>query len=97
MITLPATLTQQGFCYTQVQRDGNIAIYAQQRHDSPIIRYEVIRIQVAEAHTWPNGQTTPTHECYPRSAQWGKQGWTFMTLARAQEKCDALRTHKETT
>jgi hypothetical protein len=54
-------------------------------------RYEVVKIRVRPAHTWPNGTTTPAHEAYPGAQSWGTLGWTCFTLADAQTLAQQLR------
>ena len=72
------------FTYKQIERCGDIAIYTQTHKLSGVERYEVIRIRVRPAHVWPDGVETPEKEGYPGSNAWGKDGWTFFTLAEAK-------------
>jgi hypothetical protein len=81
---LPTQIKSKGFTYTQVERHGDLAIYAQTKAHWPSPRYEVIVIQVAQERTWPDGRVTPEREVYPGSTQWGKFGWTAYTLPEAQ-------------
>lgn len=83
MQTLPVQFTQGRFIYTQIHRQTDRAIYLQVHPESGHTRYEVVKIRVAKAHTWPNGHTTPEHEAYPGPGTWGVYGWTYFTLAEA--------------
>jgi hypothetical protein len=65
MVPLPMQFDDSVFTYTQVERLGDIAIYQQTHKASQVERYEVVKIRVRPAHTWPNGTTTPEHEAYP--------------------------------
>jgi hypothetical protein len=65
MVPLPTQFDDSVFTYTQVERLGDIAIYRQTHKASQVERYEVVKIRVRPAHTWPNGTTTPEHEAYP--------------------------------
>ena len=59
MEVLPAEFDTHGFHYTQLWREGKIALYRQQRHGSHILRYEVVIIHIQRTHTWQDGVTTP--------------------------------------
>ena len=85
MEPLSATLEDPLFRYDQVEREGMLSLYRQTHKPSGNARFEVIRIRVRAAHTWPNGDTTPAHEAYPGAKAWGKDGWTFFALGEAQE------------
>ena len=76
MQPIPTTFTEGHYTFTQVARHGMLAIYRQQHRHAPVERYEVVRLKVAPAHTWPSGQTTPEHEAYPGAHAWGREGWT---------------------
>ena len=80
-----ALIFEEGkFRYTQLERHGDLAIYRQELKSSGVKRYEVVRIRTAGEHVWPNGTTSPKREVYPGRHAWGKDGWTFFTLADAQ-------------
>lgn len=90
MQILSQTFEDRTFRYAQVARQGQVAIYMQTHKTGGAIRYEVVRIQIAPAHTWPNGQTTPEHEAYPSSSAWGRLGHTFYTEQAARVHFDRL-------
>lgn len=79
------------FRYTQVARDGDVAIYTQEHKLSGVIRYEVVTIRIAKEHTWPNGDVSPEREAYPGSSAWGIRGWTFYTRAAAEAHMTQLQ------
>ena len=83
------------FCYDQVDRCRNVAIYRQRHKHSNIMRYEVVLLALQRAHTWPNGTTMPEPEAYPPASAWGKRGWTFHALPEAQGHCQALLTQQD--
>jgi hypothetical protein len=86
MQALPLKFEDTTFRYEQLERDGPIAIYRQTHKVGGGERFEVVRIRIREAHTWPNGTTTPEHEAYPGSSTWGKDGFTYYTLQAARIK-----------
>ena len=83
------------FRYTQIERQGDIAIFCQTHKESRCHRFEVVKIRVQPAHTWPNGTISPEREAYPGSTSWGAQGWTCFTLQAAQELARTLRVPPE--
>lgn len=97
MIAIATQFDDRTFRYTQVARQGDVAIYRQTHKASGIDRFEIIRIRIAEEHTWPDGRTTPEREVYPGSNSWGTLGFTTFTLAEAQAKMQSLQTEKEST
>jgi hypothetical protein len=90
MQTIDTQFTERGFQYTQLAREGMVAIYTQTHTASGTIRYETVRLHIQAEHTWPNGTTTPEKEAYPSSTSWGRRGWTFFTVAEAQPQMQAL-------
>lgn len=83
MEPIATTFEDQTFTYTQLERQGNIAIYCQQHKEGGAKRYEVVRIRVSKEHTWPNGKTTPEHEAYPGSTRWGVDGFSCFSMDEA--------------
>jgi len=79
------------FRYTQVARDGNVAIYTQEHKLSGVIRFEVATIRIEKEHTWPGGNVSPEREAYPGSSAWGIRGWTFYTCAAAEAHMTQLQ------
>ena len=79
------------FRYTQLERQGNVAIFTQTHKLGGVVRYEVVRIRVASEHTWPNGTTSPEREVYPGSNLWGQAGWSFHGLPAAKQHMQALQ------
>lgn len=50
----------------------------------PRRHFEVVIVQERQAHTWPNGVTTPAHEAMPGNEQWGTAGWSPFDLPAAK-------------
>jgi len=72
------------YVHRQIRREGMLAIYEQRHKDADVRRYEVVRLHIQRARTWPNGQTTPEQEVYPSPSAWGSAGWTCFTLLEAE-------------
>jgi hypothetical protein len=73
---LAESFKSDGFTFQLVARQGDIVLFAkiQPHHKAP--SYEVVIVQKHEAHTWPDGKTSPAREAMPNSEAWGKQAWT---------------------
>lgn len=93
MKKLEKEITKKGFKYTQVKREGNKAIYLQERleKNSTLKKYEVIQIKKHDGYEI-NGVKILPSEVYPSSTQWGTHGWTFEDLEDAEKKYKKLKT-----
>jgi hypothetical protein len=76
--------SHSSFRYAQLKRFGDVAIYSQSKKGLPDA-YEVVLIQRHEAFS-AFGKDFPAGESYPRSTQWGSEGWTYQTLEQAERK-----------
>jgi len=83
------------FRSTHVEREGDMAIFCQTHKESSCHRFEVVKIRVQPAHTWPNGTISAEREAYPGSTSWGALGWTCFTLQAAQELARTLRATRD--
>jgi hypothetical protein len=90
MQTIETEFEDRTFRYTQLARQGMIALYTQTHKPSGVTRYEVVVLRVAAEHTWPNGSVSPERETYPGATAWGRYGWTFFALGDAQSHLAAL-------
>jgi hypothetical protein len=89
MKTLPTAFRHDGFEFTQLERNGQIAIF---RKSKPAYHhYEVVIIQCEQERTFPNGLTTPAHERMPGNEEWGWHGWSCQDFDRAIAKFNSLR------
>jgi hypothetical protein len=83
MHEMPVEWTRGSWTYTQVWREGDIAIYRQKHQEGPAERFEVIRVQHLSEKILPKGYVREAGEYYPGSSQWGQDGWTCHTLDEA--------------
>jgi len=92
MQPLDTAFEEGRFRYTQLERQGDIAIYEQQHKENPtVIRYEVVRIRVVPETLWPNGRTTPEREAYPGASSWGRLGFTCFSMDEAKALAAGLQ------
>jgi hypothetical protein len=93
MREIPNSYYREGFTYTLLKRDGNVAIYEQRRtYDTPdkdFVRYETVIIR---KHTKDNDfvGTKAGDEYLPNPAAWGSYGWTYITFEQACEKMSKI-------
>lgn len=85
MTPLPLTFKSNGFEFTQVCRDGQLAIYSKRQPDwaKDALIYEVVRIKRNETYAI-HGHAIEAHESYPKSEAWGKDGFAATTLQAAK-------------
>jgi hypothetical protein len=74
--------------FTQVKREGNVAIYERSWPDGPVKSYEVFIIKVVEKGTpLPNGKKVEeTYESYPGAASFGRTAYDCKTLENAEDR-----------
>lgn len=85
---LPLELSREGFRFRQVKRVGDLAIYEQTKGGA-LYTFEVVRVTTSK----PNPRSKEGFdlvEVYPIAPYWGVLGWSFMTLAGAEAKFEAL-------
>ena len=83
------------FRYTQIERDGDMAIFSQTHKLGQVTRYEVVRIRVQPERAWPDGRITPEREAYPGSSTWGRDGFTCFSLLEAKALAQSLQTGQQ--
>lgn len=83
---LASQFTKIGFSYTQIVRNGDLAIYRQFKH---VEMFETVVISRHNGYEVAGSKIEPA-ETYPSSEQWGTKGWTYSTLEHAKEKLAAL-------
>lgn len=88
MEPLKTEFVHDGFNYQQMNRTGRYALFEQSR-GGRIVAYEVIRVQRLPEEQI-RGKLYPAREKYPRSEQWGTDGWTATSLAAARRKMDQV-------
>jgi hypothetical protein len=96
MHILPLEWSTRRWTYTQVSRDGDIAIYRLQHREGTAERFEVIVVQQLKERPLPNGQTQEAGEYYPRASQWGRAGWTCFTMEEAKALTQEQRVRYQT-
>jgi hypothetical protein len=76
-----------GLSYRQIAVEKEGAIYEQNWTwcRSPSVAYEVVRVRRRDGFQI-DGRFVEPAEVYPRSEQWGEQGWTFCDEDAAFEK-----------
>jgi hypothetical protein len=90
MKTLETTFKQKGWTHTQVQRQGNIAIFERQK-EGVKPHYEVVRIKSHNGFQIPGtDQRSEPAEYYPSENAWGVDGFTIHDLDEATAKMNTM-------
>lgn len=93
MKPLAATFRKDGFDWSLVERQGNIAIYKQTKPG--VERFNTIHIQSHNGREI-GGKLFEPAEFMPSAEQWGRLGWSYFTLEGAREKVvEELASRKE--
>jgi hypothetical protein len=82
--------TRHGIDFTVIQRTGNICLLeGTYQHTPDLHTYEVHRLRMKPAHpdSVDAGQLIL---CAPSESEWGRHGFTYMSLEDAQKKFKAL-------
>lgn len=92
MRTIPTTYNKDGFNHLLLHRDGDVAIYEQRKGE--FVRYEVVIIR---KYTRDNDfrKVEAGDEYLPCTNDWGRYGWTYITLEEAREKMSKIILEKE--
>jgi hypothetical protein len=88
MKILDKVITKKGYTYTQVYREGKLAIYKQQKHERCF--YEAIRIKSHNGYTLGGAYIAPA-ETYPSSSVWGIDGFTYHTVEEAHKRLEKMK------
>lgn len=95
--TLPLTFKKKGVHYSQLKREGDIAILSlRYTEKGPVIGFDVIKVrEYTPFRDLPeNGHTVlekiETVECLQSSEQYGSKAWSFNTLSSAEAKLQEL-------
>lgn len=86
---LPKHISRWKSKWTQIRREGDLAIYTQVFDDgksNETVYYNVVWVRRREEKDWGNGKVTPAREALPTESEWGLYGWTFTTLVTAEGK-----------
>lgn len=87
-IALEKEYIKYGYKFTQVKREGLVAIYKQEDDESgSFIGYEVFEIIEKEAgFAGPKKYPQPAKELVPNTELWGSRAFSCWTLEQAEEK-----------
>jgi len=86
MKKIEKSFKKHGFDFKQIKRVGDVAIFEQSKPTWPAgdVRYEIIKIGRHSGYYLGGSKLEPS-ETYPGGSLWGIQGWTAVTLERAEE------------
>ena len=87
---IPASFDYDGYRHELVERDGNRAIFQKFRPVGFDHSFEVVLIEYRGAEKIGLNEY-PAREVYPRNEDWGRKGWTCMTLNEARKKMKTIK------
>ena len=97
METLPTEFKGRGsqniYQFTQVHRQGNVALYKKIDIETGSDYYETIIIKSHNGITYGNGVYQAPKELYPSDISFGTTGWAYKTYDSALTKYNALLQH----
>lgn len=83
----PTTFEKYGYTFTLHSKRGSVAIYEQRKGNT--VRYEVMKLTKAKKDYEPYG-VKAGDIMLPSTNQWGRAGWTYLTLDAAEQKAYEL-------
>jgi hypothetical protein len=89
-LILPKEFTAKSFKYTQLIREGDLAIYKQEKPGEKVITFEVVKISRHSLYKL-GGVDIPAAETYPSTSTWGQNAWTLTTYEDALKKYNQLK------
>lgn len=89
MRPLSSVFTLDGFAFRQIERRGDVALFAKRNPHHHRDTFEVVIIQRHPAKMIM-GRECPERESMPPSEAWGSAGWSQTDLESARRKFDQL-------
>ena len=82
--------TRHGIDFNVTNRRGNVCLLVgTYRHSPTLHTYEVHRLRMKPAHP-DSADAGQLILCSPSESEWGRHGFTYMSLEDAQKKFEAL-------
>lgn len=94
MKILELNFIKSDWSHEQIKRSGDVAIYKRWKEEGKFPaslkpHYEVIVIKSHNGYLVGGVYVEPA-ETYPGSSSWGKLGWSYDSLKKAEEKFNSL-------
>ena len=86
---LKTAFRSKGFDYRQIERRGDVAMFAQTKPGLLHTWYEVVLVQRHDAYEKGDVKIEAA-ETMPSTSQWGRLGWTFRDAKKAKNRFDEL-------
>jgi hypothetical protein len=90
MQQLKTKFKKNGFNFSMLKRNGDVAIFEKTKPNFKQTFFEVIKIKTYPEIIFPNGIKVTAHECFPASESWGTCGWSFSDRERAFDHFNKL-------
>lgn len=86
---LTNSFTVDGFVFTLIKRQNDIALFKKRKPGHSQDHFEVVRIQHHNAVSI-RGRPYPNREAMPPNESWGTDGFSYLSLERAECGYDTL-------
>jgi len=86
MKKLPTTFRKEGFDFTQLKCEGNVALFRKTKEATGYSGFEVVVVQSHNGYRFGN-EFFPPAEFMPRNEDWGSKGFTYT----ADDEAGALK------
>lgn len=86
---LKTSFRSKGFDYRQIERKGDVAMFAQTKPGLLHTWYEVVLVQRHDEYEI-GGTKVEAAETMPSTSQWGRLGWTYRDEKSAKVRFDEL-------
>jgi hypothetical protein len=89
VIPLATEFKKEGYNFRQIERGGDVAVFAKSKSPVGAVSFEVVRIRrVPEMEMF--GRVIAAHEALPSAEHWGLYGFTYADKVRALRKLREL-------
>ncbi len=89
MNPLPSAFSLDGFSFRQIERRGDVTLFAKRKPKHQRDTFEVVIIQ-RHPTTSIMGREYPERESMPPSENWGVAGWSYTNLESARKRFGQL-------
>jgi hypothetical protein len=94
MRVIPEQFTKGDYAYTQLRKEGDLAIFKRVKRNQPWPEFEVIVIRFKGEHRFPSGTLFEGGELYPSTAEFGTYGKSCVNLDRANYLFGYYKEHR---
>ena len=80
MTPLAFPFMRGGYRHELVAREGDVCLVER----GGGAHYEIVVLRHRSAESFPNGDSLPAREGYPKTSEWGEFGWSYVSREKAE-------------